>query len=124
MKGVAARYPVYFTESGRPIDLQSRINVCRKINQSATPFPLESRELLALSAFIGKQSRGMPITTGEDERLEPFRSRGQELYEQRQGQLNLSCAYNAIAYGHWSALYRRVGHAHLAHRVVKVSLGD
>ena len=30
MKGVAARYPVYFAESGRPIDLQSRINVCRK----------------------------------------------------------------------------------------------
>jgi sulfur-oxidizing protein SoxA len=92
MKGVAARYPVYFAESGWPIDLQSRINVCRKINQNATPFPLESRELLALSAFIGKQSRGMPITTGEDERLEPFRARGQELYEQRQGQLNFSCA--------------------------------
>ena len=92
MKGVAARYPVYFTESGRPIDLQSRINVCRKTNQNAAPFPLESRELLAVSAFIGKQSRGMPITTGEDKRLEPFRARGQELYEQRQGQLNFSCA--------------------------------
>ena len=92
MKGVAARYPVYFAESGRPIDLQSRINVCRKTNQNAAPFPLESRELLALSAFIGKQSRGMPITTGEDKRLEPFRARGQELYEQRQGQLNFSCA--------------------------------
>jgi sulfur-oxidizing protein SoxA len=92
MKGVAARYPAYFAESGRPIDLQSRINICRKNNQSATPFPLESRELLALSAFIGKQSRGMPITTGEDERLEPFRARGKELYEQRQGQLNFSCA--------------------------------
>jgi sulfur-oxidizing protein SoxA len=92
MKGVAARYPVYFAESGRPIDLQSRINLCRKTNQNATPFPLESRELLALSAFIGKQSRGMPITTGADERLEPFRARGQELYERRQGQLNFSCA--------------------------------
>ncbi len=92
MKGVAARYPVYFAESGRPIDLQSRINICRKANQSAAPFPLESRELLALSAFIGKQSRGMPITTGEDKRLEPFRARGQELYERRQGQLNFSCA--------------------------------
>ena len=43
MKGVAARYPVYFAESGRPIDLQSRINICRKINQNTTPFPLEDR---------------------------------------------------------------------------------
>jgi sulfur-oxidizing protein SoxA len=92
MKGVAARYPVYFAESRRPIDLQTRIHVCQKTNQNVTPFPLESRELLALSAFIGKQSRGMPITTGEDERLEPFRARGQELYQLRQGQLNFSCA--------------------------------
>jgi len=92
MKGVAARYPVYFAESGRPIDLQSRINICRKTNQNAAPFSLESRELLALSAFIGKQSRGMPITAGEDNRLEPFRARGQKLYEERQGQLNFSCA--------------------------------
>ena len=92
MKGIAARYPIFFAESGRPLDLQSRINVCRTTNQNATPFPLESRELLALSAFLGKQSRGMPITTGEDKRLEPFRARGQELYEQRQGQLNFSCA--------------------------------
>jgi sulfur-oxidizing protein SoxA len=92
MKGVAARYPVYFAERGRPIDLQGRINVCREVNQSATPFPFESRELLALSAFIGKQSRGLPITTGEDKRLEPFLARGQEFYERRLGQLNFSCA--------------------------------
>src|SRR5688572_14066981 len=37
MKGVAARYPVYFAESGQPLDLQSRINVCRKTNQNAAP---------------------------------------------------------------------------------------
>jgi L-cysteine S-thiosulfotransferase len=92
MKGVAAGYPVYIAEQSRPIDLQGRINVCREMNQKATPLPYESRELLALSAFIGKQSRSMPITTGDDERLEPFRARGQELYEQRQGQLNFSCA--------------------------------
>lgn len=92
MRGVAARFPVYFAESGRPIDLQGRINVCRQANQKAEPFPFESRELLALSAFIGRQSRGMPIMTGDDERLEPFRARGQQIYEQRQGQLNFSCA--------------------------------
>ena len=92
MKGVAARYPVYFTEQSRPVDLQGRINICRETKQQATPLPFESRELLALAAFIGKQSRGMPITTGDDIRLEPFRVRGQALYEERQGQLNFSCA--------------------------------
>jgi hypothetical protein len=39
-------------------------------------------------------------------------------------QVNLSCAYNAITYGHWSALYRRSTHARLAHRVIRVSLRD
>jgi sulfur-oxidizing protein SoxA len=92
MKGVAARYPAYSSEHGRPIDLQGRINHCRQTKQNATPFPLESRELLSLTAFVGKQSRGMPITTGEDPRLAPFVARGQALYEQRQGQLNFSCA--------------------------------
>jgi len=99
MKGVAARYPVYFAEQSRPLDLQGRINVCRETNQKATPLPYESRELLALAAFIGKQSRGMPITTGDDQRLEPFRALGQELYERRQGQLNFSCAN--CHDGHW-----------------------
>ncbi len=92
MKGVAARYPVYFAERSRPVDLQGRINICRETKQKATPLPFESRELLALAAFIGKQSRGMLITTGDDLRLEPFRVHGQALYERRQGQLNFSCA--------------------------------
>jgi sulfur-oxidizing protein SoxA len=92
MKGVAARYPVYFAEQSRPVDLQGRINICRETKQKATPLPFESRELLALAAFIGKQSRGMPITAGDDVRLEPFRVHGQALYEGRQGQLNFSCA--------------------------------
>jgi sulfur-oxidizing protein SoxA len=92
MKGVAARYPAYSTERQRPIDLQSRINMCREAQQNATPLPYESRELLALAAYVGRQSKGMPINAGDDVRLEPFRQRGQELYEQRQGQLNFSCA--------------------------------
>ncbi len=92
MKGVATRYPAYFEEERRPVDLQGRINICRQVHQKATPLPYESRELLALAAFVGKQSRGMPITTGEDARLEPYRAQGQAFYEQRQGQLNFSCA--------------------------------
>jgi L-cysteine S-thiosulfotransferase len=92
MKGVASRYPAYSAEHGRPVDLQGRINLCRQKNQNARPFPFESRELLSLAAFIGKQSRGLPIAAGEDPRLEPFIARGRALYERRHGQLNFSCA--------------------------------
>ena len=91
MKGVTARYPAFDKALGRPVDIEQRINLCRRDHQKASPFSNESRELLALTAFIGKQSRGLPITTGEDEALAPFLARGHELFMQRQGQLNLAC---------------------------------
>jgi sulfur-oxidizing protein SoxA len=92
MRGVAARYPAYDVDYKRPVDLQERINICRKRRQNATPFPLESRELLALVAFVAHQSRGMFIEVAIDERLKPFFDAGRELFEGRQGQLNISCA--------------------------------
>ena len=48
--------------------------------------------MLALSAYVGLQSRGLPVTPDEDARLAPARARGAALYERRQGQLDLSCA--------------------------------
>jgi L-cysteine S-thiosulfotransferase len=92
MKGVAARYPAFDAERERPIDLDERIISCRMNHQNATPFAYESKELLALEAYIARQSRGMPIETGNDERLGPFIDAGREIFNRRQGQLNISCA--------------------------------
>ena len=92
MKGVAARYPAFNIARGRPIDLEQRINTCRTEQQQSTPLPFESKELLALAAYIGRQSRGMPIEIADDEHTKPFLQAGRDLFTQRQGQLNLSCA--------------------------------
>jgi sulfur-oxidizing protein SoxA len=92
MQGVAARYPAFDGARSRPIDLEGRINICRVEQQKATPLPFESKELLALSAYIGMQSRGMPIESKADERMAPFRKAGRDMFNLRQGQLNLSCA--------------------------------
>ena len=91
MAGVAARYPAFDSRLGRPIDLEQRINLCRAQRQQAPAFAYESKELLSLSAFIGKQSRGEPIAPPTDERLRPFLEAGLEQFNRRQGQLNLSC---------------------------------
>ena len=80
MKGVAARYPAFDKALGRPVDLEQRINQCRADRQQATPLAYESRDLLALTAFIAKQSRGAPIAAGEDPRLKPFIEKGRALY--------------------------------------------
>jgi sulfur-oxidizing protein SoxA len=39
------------------------------------------------------QSRGEPIAPPDDPRLEPYREKGRELYNQRIGQLNLACVH-------------------------------
>ncbi|HEY6256418.1 MAG TPA: sulfur oxidation c-type cytochrome SoxA [Xanthobacteraceae bacterium] len=92
MKGVAARYPAFSPVLGRPIDLEARINTCRTEQQRAAPLKFESKELLGLTAYLALQSRGMPIDVGKDERLTPFIAAGRDLFNQRQGQINLSCA--------------------------------
>jgi len=92
MKGVAARYPAFDKALGRPVDLEQRINLCRTDHQQAPPLPYESRELLALTAFVAKQSQGSAIEAGSDPQLEPFIAKGRALYGQRQGQLNLACS--------------------------------
>jgi L-cysteine S-thiosulfotransferase len=92
MQGVAARYPAFDAARGRPIDLEQRINICRTERQNATPLPFESKDLLALAAYVGRQSRGMPIEIADDERTKPFLQAGRDMFYLRQGQLNLSCA--------------------------------
>jgi sulfur-oxidizing protein SoxA len=92
MKGVAARYPAYESARARPIDLEERINICRGEKQNATPLRFESRELLGLTAYVARQSRGMPIAEASDPRLAPFVAAGRALFEERQGQINMSCA--------------------------------
>jgi sulfur-oxidizing protein SoxA len=91
MKGVAARYPAFDKARGKAVDLEGRINLCRSEHQQASPFPFESRELLALTAAVARQSRGMPIAPDETAMASTIEA-GRTLYHRRQGQLNLSCS--------------------------------
>lgn len=92
MRGVAPRYPAFDATLGRPVNLEQRINMCRADRQQATPLPYESRDLLALTAYVGRQSRGLAIEGGNDDRLKPFIEAGRATFFRRQGQLALSCA--------------------------------
>ena len=92
MKGVAARYPAFDAALARPLDLEQRINQCRTEHQRAEPLAWESDDLLALTAFVARQSRGVPIAVSTEPELRPFGALGRELFRERQGQLNLSCS--------------------------------
>ena len=92
MKGVAARYPAFAAELGRPVDLEQQINLSRVTDQKAEALPFESKELLALTAYIARQSRGMPVAVKDAAVAKPFIAAGRAIFERRQGQLDLSCA--------------------------------
>ena len=92
MKGVAARYPAFNAARGRPVNLDQRINICRTERQQATPLPLEGKELLALNAYVARQSRGMPANVTIDDRARPFFEAGRATFYRRQGQLNFACS--------------------------------
>jgi len=92
MKGVAARFPVFDFSMKKLINLDQRINLCRVERQKAPALQLESREILALSAYIGRQSRGLPIDVAVPESAKRSLESGRAAFNRRQGQLNLSCA--------------------------------
>lgn len=92
MRGVAARYPAWSEALGGPVDLAGRIDFCRTAQQGSEPLGRDSPELLALTAFVARQSRGLPIAPPADSRLDATRARGRALFSRRMGQLDLACA--------------------------------
>ena len=83
MKGVAARYPAMV--DGKLINLE------QQIRHKAASLGYESRDLLALTAYVGRQSRGMPIEVSITEQSKPHMAAGRATFYRRQGQLNLAC---------------------------------
>jgi sulfur-oxidizing protein SoxA len=92
MRGVAARYPAYDARLGRPLTLEQRITQCRTERQGAPALAPESDDLLAITAFVALQSRGLPVAVSADGPAQPFLEAGQRLFTTRQGQLNLACS--------------------------------
>jgi sulfur-oxidizing protein SoxA len=96
MKGVAASYPAFDRQLKHPINLNQRINQCRVKHQKAEPLAFESEDLLSLESYVAKQSQGLPIKPMNaptvDANMKPFLAKGEQLFQQRMGQLNMSCA--------------------------------
>lgn len=92
MKGVAALYPVWDAKAKRVHNLDTRVQECRTVRQGAEPLKPESEPLLALTTLIAHQSLGMSVAPAIDGAARPAFERGRALYNERSGQLNLSCA--------------------------------
>jgi sulfur-oxidizing protein SoxA len=93
MKGVATRYPRIDAGTAGLINLEGRIMQCREQRQQAAPLRYESDELLALTAYVAHQSRGMTRSVTVDATNRRNFEHGRELYNRRVGQMNLACTH-------------------------------
>ena len=91
MRGVATRYPQYSLVAKRVINLGQQINQCRTTQQQANAWPTENATLLGLEAAIAMQSRGQPVAPPSQPQLSEAQKRGEALFNQRIGQVDLSC---------------------------------
>jgi sulfur-oxidizing protein SoxA len=92
MKGVRAGYPKWSDKLGKPHTLETQINECRTERMEAKQWKWESGDMLAMTAYVGLQSRGMPVKVQKDGPMTKWHDMGKDLYFTRVGQLNMSCA--------------------------------
>lgn len=92
MRGVATRYPAFDPKTGAVASLDARIAFCRTEHQQAAPPPPESASRLALLAFVGRQSRGLPVAPALGPHADEAAAAGERLWRTRFGQLDLACA--------------------------------
>lgn len=92
MKGVRASMPKWNEKLGKPHTLETQINACRTENMKAEAWKWEAPNMLAMTAYVGLQSRGMPVNVKTDGPMQSWTDKGKELYYTRVGQLDMSCA--------------------------------
>lgn len=92
-RGMAARYPRYEAARGGIVDLPDAVDRMRREKMGASPLGRDSAEMLALSAFLARQSRGLLRQVDVEGPARPFLEAGRAFFFARRGQLDLSCAH-------------------------------
>ena len=93
MKGLRASLPKWHEGKGTVMTMEDHINWSRQEHQKAEPWKWESPEMVAMTAYISLQSRGMPVAVKTDGPAAEWYEKGKELYYTRVGQLDMSCAH-------------------------------
>lgn len=99
LKGAYVELPRYFPDTGRVMDLESRLVHCMKTLQGFTNDDPQIKQrhgntdITKLMTFIAIQSNGMPWNPPMNHPLEKaYRDAGEVLFYRRSGTLDLNCA--------------------------------
>ena len=90
MKGVSLNYPRYSNTEGKLINIEQKVNICRK-KMELKEYDPESKDLLSLSTMISYQSRGMVLNYKVTEKNKKWYDLGKKLYFKKIGLMGLSC---------------------------------
>ena len=92
LAGLRAVMPKWSDVAGKPQALEQWINWSIAEHQGAEPWKWESEEMLAMTALIGMQSRGMAMAPEQGGRMQDWHDKGEDLYYTRVGQLDMACS--------------------------------
>ena len=82
MKGVSLKYPKVLEDEKKLINLEQRINICRK-KMRLDKYKTESKELLSLSTLISYQSRGLKFNYKVTEKNKKWYDLGEKVILQK-----------------------------------------
>ena len=91
MKGVSLKFPKVYYKTKKLINLEQQINICRKKKMHLKEYEPEAKSLLALSAAITVQSRGLEQKMEINKVNKDWFEIGKSLYYKKIGQMGLSC---------------------------------
>lgn len=90
--GLRAGLPRWDEARGKPETLEHIINECRTDRMGADSWKWEAPQMLAMTALVGLQSRGMKVDVKTDGPMATWLDKGKELYYTRVGQLDMACS--------------------------------
>jgi L-cysteine S-thiosulfotransferase len=88
----AVRHPAWGEREGRALTLEQRVAACRTRRQGVAADALDGDTTMALHAHLVDAAKGRAIAPANDARMQTVRDEGRRLFDQRMGQLDLSCA--------------------------------
>lgn len=91
-EGLRASLPRWNEKLGKPETLEMIINRSRTEHMQAEPWKWEAPEMLAMTSYIGLQSRGNAVDVQTDGPMADWAKKGEDLYYAKVGQLNMSCS--------------------------------
>ncbi len=93
-----AAYPLYSSRYEKMLTLQEQVHACWTDNLDRFPLLYDDPKLLKLETFVRYKARGQPINVKKDPRIEAMYTLGKQLYEQRFGQVGMTCHQCHITY--------------------------